>query len=115
MLGEALAPPRDDRDAARRAIADEPAALLRDGGVIADGYDAELDELRAISRGSDAFLIELETRERARTGIANLRVEFNRVHGFFIEVTQAQADEGARRLQAPPDDEERRALHHARS
>ncbi|HEU4460147.1 MAG TPA: DNA mismatch repair protein MutS [Methylibium sp.] len=74
-----------------RAIADEPAVLLRDGGVIAAGFDAELDELRSIAQNCDAFLLDLEARERARTGIANLRVQFNRVHGFFIEVTQGQA------------------------
>ncbi|MBK8740313.1 MAG: DNA mismatch repair protein MutS [Betaproteobacteria bacterium] len=72
------------------AIAAEPAAALRDGGVIALGHDAELDELRAIQTDSGAFLLAMEARERARTGIANLKVEFNRVHGFFIEVTNAQ-------------------------
>jgi DNA mismatch repair protein MutS len=71
-------------------LKEEPAAVLRDGGVIRDGCDAELDELRAIQSDCGAFLLEMETRERERTGIANLRVEFNRVHGFFIEVTQAQ-------------------------
>jgi DNA mismatch repair protein MutS len=75
-----------------RAIADEPAVLLRDGGVIADGIDGELDELRAIATNCDAFLIELEQRERARTGIANLRVQFNKVHGFYIEVTASGLD-----------------------
>jgi DNA mismatch repair protein MutS len=75
-----------------RAVAEEPAVLLRDGGVIATGYDAELDELRAIGQNCDAFLIDLETRERARTGIANLRVQFNRVHGFYIEVTSSGLD-----------------------
>jgi DNA mismatch repair protein MutS len=90
MLGEALAPP-DAIAALLAAIAAEPAALLRDGGVIAEGHDRELDELRAINRGSDAFLLELEARERARSGIATLRVQYNRVHGFFIEVGQAQA------------------------
>ena len=73
------------------AITPEPAALVRDGGVIASGFDAELDELRAIQTNCDAFLLDLETRERERTGIANLRVQFNKVHGFFIEVTQGQA------------------------
>ena len=73
-----------------RAIAAEPAGALRDGGVIAGGFDAELDELRAIQTDSGAFLLAMEGKERARTGIANLRVEFNRVHGFFIEVTNAQ-------------------------
>jgi DNA mismatch repair protein MutS len=72
-----------------RAIAVEPAALLRDGNVIAGGYDAELDELRAIDENCGAFLLELEARERARTGIPSLKVEYNRVHGFYIEVTNA--------------------------
>ena len=62
---------------------------MRDGGVIAAGYDAELDELRAIHDNCGAFLVELEARERARTGIASLKVEYNRVHGFYIEVTNA--------------------------
>ncbi|MCV2364535.1 DNA mismatch repair protein MutS [Paucibacter sp. DJ1R-11] len=75
-----------------RAIAEEPAVLVRDGGVIAGGFDAELDELRAIQNNCDAFLLDLETRERARTGIPNLRVQYNKVHGFYIEVTQGQVD-----------------------
>lgn len=75
-----------------RAIALEPAVNLRDGGVIADGYDPELDELRAIQTNCGDFLIALEARERERTGIATLKVEFNRVHGFYIEVSRAQAE-----------------------
>jgi len=91
-LAQALAP-RDDLVAAlAAAIKPEPAAVLREGGVIADGYDAELDELRAIQSNCGAFLLELEARERARTGIANLKVEYNRVHGFYIEVTRARAE-----------------------
>ena len=74
------------------ALAEEPAALVRDGGVIAPGFDAALDELRAISQNCDAYLLDLEQRERARTGIANLRVQFNRVHGFYIEVTSSGLD-----------------------
>jgi DNA mismatch repair protein MutS len=74
-----------------RAIAAEPAAQLRDGGVIADGYDAELDELRHIDAGCADFLLELERRERERTRIPTLKVEYNRVHGFYIEVTRAQS------------------------
>ena len=74
------------------AIDAEPALMMRDGGVIAPGYDAELDELRRLASDSGEFLLELEARERERTGIANLRVEYNRVHGFFIEVTRGQAD-----------------------
>ncbi|MBT9488079.1 MAG: DNA mismatch repair protein MutS [Rubrivivax sp.] len=73
-----------------RAVADEPAVLLRDGGVIAAGVDAELDELRAIGANCDAFLLDLEQRERSRSGINNLRVMFNKVHGFYIEVTASQ-------------------------
>ncbi len=72
------------------AIAPEPAALVRDGGVIARGYDADLDELRGLSENAGQYLVDLETRERERTGIANLRVEYNKVHGFYIEVTHGQ-------------------------
>lgn len=75
-----------------KALSDNPPVLLRDGGVIADGFDPNLDELRQIQTGSGAFLVELEARERQATGIANLKVEFNRVHGFYIEVSTAQAD-----------------------
>ncbi|HEX8010990.1 MAG TPA: DNA mismatch repair protein MutS [Casimicrobiaceae bacterium] len=74
-----------------RAIAAEPAAVLRDGNVIARGYDADLDELRAIDENCGAFLVDLEARERTRTGIPSLKVEYNRVHGFYIEVTHAHA------------------------
>jgi DNA mismatch repair protein MutS len=84
-----------------RYLLDEPAALVRDGGVINHGCDADLDELRGIQTNCDAFLLDLEARERARTGIANLRVQFNRVHGFYIEVTQGQASK-------VPDDYRRR-------
>ena len=73
-------------------LKDEPAAMIREGGVIRDGFDAGLDELRLIQDHSGEFLLAMEKRERERTGIANLRVEFNRVHGFFIEVTQGQLD-----------------------
>ncbi len=73
-------------------LAEEPAALLREGGVIASGFDKDLDELRAIAEHSDRFLLELEARERERTGISNLRVQYNKVHGFFIEVTQSGLD-----------------------
>ena len=75
-----------------RAIAAEPPAQLRDGGVIADGYDAELDDLRNVDAGCGEFLLALEKRERERSGIATLKVEYNRVHGFYIEVTRAHAE-----------------------
>ncbi|MDQ6629273.1 MAG: DNA mismatch repair protein MutS, partial [Pseudomonadota bacterium] len=91
MLAEALEPPAAIAELLVAALAEEPAALIRDGGVIAAGHDAELDELRSIGQHSDAVLLELEGRERLRSGIATLRVQFNRVHGYFIEVSQAQA------------------------
>ena len=72
-----------------RAIAPEPASLVREGGVIATGFDGDLDELRAIDTHCGEFLVALEARERERTGIANLKVEYNRVHGFYIEVTNS--------------------------
>jgi DNA mismatch repair protein MutS len=96
-----LGPPPDCGALLLRAIQPEPAALVRDGGVIAPGFDAELDELRAIGENCDEFLLRLEVAERERTGIANLRVQFNRVHGFYIEVSQ-----GA--LGKVPDDYRRR-------
>jgi DNA mismatch repair protein MutS len=89
------------------SIAAEPAVLLRDGGVIAPGHDAQLDELRAIGANCDAFLLELEARERARSGIANLRVQFNQVHGFYIEVAASQA------AKVPPDYRRRQTTKNA--
>ena len=91
-LGQDMRVPPACGELLLRALHPEPAALVRDGGVMADGFDAELDELRAIQNNCDGFLLELEGRERARTGIANLRVQFNKVHGFYIEVTQGQLD-----------------------
>ena len=84
-----------------QAILAEPAAIVREGGVIADGFDVELDELRALDRNCGQFLLDLEARERVRSGIANLKVEYNRVHGFYIEVTRAQSEK-------VPDDYRRR-------
>ncbi len=75
-----------------RAIIDEPPVLIRDGGVIAPGYDEELDELRSIKKDAGQFLLELETRERERTGIATLKVAYNRVHGYYIEIGRSHAD-----------------------
>jgi DNA mismatch repair protein MutS len=89
---EDLAPPPDCAALLSCYLLDEPAALIRDGGVINHGCDADLDELRGIQTNCDAFLLDLEGREKARTGISNLRVQFNRVHGFYIEVTQGQLD-----------------------
>jgi len=90
-LANDLQPPENCAALLHAAIHPEPAALVRDGGVIATGFDSELDELRSIQTNCDAFLLDLESRERARTGIANLRVQYNKVHGFFIEVSTGQA------------------------
>ncbi|TPQ24651.1 DNA mismatch repair protein MutS [Methylomonas koyamae] len=79
-------------DLLQRAIIDNPPVLIRDGGVIAPGFNAELDELRNLSQNADQFLIDMEQRERAATGIANLKVNYNRVHGYYIEISNAQAD-----------------------
>ncbi|MFT3756193.1 MAG: DNA mismatch repair protein MutS [Pseudoxanthomonas sp.] len=75
-----------------RAIAPQPPMKLSDGGVIAEGFDAELDELRQLSTHADQFLIDLEQRERESTGIATLKVGYNRVHGYYIEISKGQAD-----------------------
>jgi len=100
-LAADLQPPAGCAARLAATLREEPAALVRDGGVIATGHDGELDELRAIQDNCDGFLLDLETRERARSGIANLRVQFNKVHGFYIEVTQGQLDK-------VPDDYRRR-------
>ncbi len=76
----------------QRAIVPQPPLLARDGGVIADGYDAELDELRQLSTHADQFLIDLEARERESSGIPTLKVGYNRVHGYYIEISKGQAD-----------------------
>ncbi|NEV64241.1 DNA mismatch repair protein MutS [Thiorhodococcus minor] len=80
-------------DLLSRAIIEQPPMLIRDGGVIARGFDAELDELRDLSTNADGFLLELESRERERTGITGLKVGYNRVHGYYIEIGRAQSDQ----------------------
>ena len=76
----------------RSAIVPQPPLLARDGGVILEGYDFELDELRTLSTNADQFLIDLEAREREASGIANLKVGYNRVHGYYIEISKGQVD-----------------------
>ena len=100
-LAENLKTPEETQKILVSAVAAEPSAMLRDGGVIAPGYSAELDELRGLQTNASDFLIELEKRERERTGIANLRVAYNHVHGYFIEVTNSQVEK-------VPDDYRRR-------
>ena len=79
-------------DLLSRAIIENPPVVLRDGGVIAEGYDSELDDLRNISTNAGQFLIDLETREKQRTGINTLKVGYNRVHGYYIEISRAQSE-----------------------
>jgi DNA mismatch repair protein MutS len=80
-------------DLLSRAIIENPPVVIREGGVIADGFDAELDELRGISENAGQYLLDLETRERESTGLSTLKVGFNRVHGYYIEVSKSQASE----------------------
>ncbi len=75
-----------------RAVVAAPPALLREGGIIAAGYDATLDELRSIATGADTHLLELEDRERRRTGLTQLKVAYNRVHGYYIELPRSQSE-----------------------
>jgi DNA mismatch repair protein MutS len=91
-LQERLQPPEEIQSLLVAAIAAEPSAMLRDGGVIAEGYSPELDELRGLQSNASGFLLSLEKKERERTGIPNLRVAYNHVHGYYIEVTNAQAE-----------------------
>jgi DNA mismatch repair protein MutS len=91
-LAGRVSPLPDVLELLRRAVVDNPPVVLRDGGVLADGYDGELDELRALSRNADGYLLELEQRERARSGIDNLKVSYNRVHGYYIEVSRGKSD-----------------------
>ncbi|MFZ8887612.1 MAG: DNA mismatch repair protein MutS, partial [Steroidobacteraceae bacterium] len=90
-----------------RALVAHPPLLLREGGVIAEGYDAELDECRSISTDTDAWLLKLETAERERTGLSSLKVAYNRVQGFFIEVPRSQAEA------VPPDYHRRQTVKNA--
>ena len=90
-----------------RAVIDNPPVVIREGGVIAEGYDAELDELRNLSSNAGQFLIDLEIKEKQRTGLSTLKVGYNRVHGYFIEVSKAQADD------MPADYQRRQTLKNA--
>ena len=76
----------------QRAVLDNPPVVIREGGVIAEGYDAQLDELRNLSSNAGQFLVDLEQREKARTGSSTLKVGYNRVHGYYIEISKGQAD-----------------------
>ncbi len=92
VLGSEIGEHPETVDLLIRAIIEQPPMLIRDGGVLAEGYDAELDELRNLSQNADQFLLDLESRERQRTGINNLKVSYNRVHGYYIEISRSQSD-----------------------
>ncbi|MEX2475717.1 DNA mismatch repair protein MutS [Marinobacter sp.] len=94
-------------DLLERAIMDNPPVVIRDGGVIREGFDEELDELRNISENAGQYLLDVETREKERTGISTLKVGYNRVHGYYIEISRAQSD------QAPVDYIRRQTLKNA--
>lgn len=91
----------------QNAIIDNPPVVIRDGGVIAEGYDDELDELRAISSNAGDYLVKLEEQEKSRTGISTLKVGYNRVHGYFIEISKGQSEK------APADYIRRQTLKNA--
>ncbi len=91
QLGQSCLPIPAIQSLLEKAIIENPPVLIRDGGVIAPGYDAELDRLRDLSQGAENFLAELEQREKDRTGIHTLKVGYNRVHGFFIEISKSAA------------------------
>ncbi len=91
-IKQALLVPEFASELLAHAIKSEPASVLREGGVIADGFDTELDELRGMQANCGEFLLKYEAEERERTGLSNLKVEYNSVHGFYIEISRAQAE-----------------------
>ena len=95
------------RDRVLGALADEPPVNLNDGGAIRDGFDSRLDELREISKNSKTFLAQIEQRERDRTGIGSLKIRFNNVFGYYIEISKANVEK------APADYERKQTLVNA--
>ena len=92
VLKDAAQPMPELVNLLHKAIKENPPMVIRDGGVIASGYDAELDELRALNTNAGEFLLTMEERERQATGIATLKVGYNRVHGYYIEISRGQSD-----------------------
>ena len=76
-----------------KALVESPPVVIRDGGVLAEGYDEELDELRGISENAGEYLVDIERREREATGLSTLKVGYNRVHGYYIEISRQQSDQ----------------------
>lgn len=92
MLGKRISTYPELVETLQKAIIDNPPVVIRDGGVIAEGFDEALDELRGISENAGQFLMDMETREKEKTGISTLKVGYNRVHGYYIEISKAQSD-----------------------
>ena len=99
-LGSAAGATRHNGNCSEAAVVETPPILVREGGVIATGFDADLDELRTISADANRFLDDLETNERERTGLSNLKVGYNRVHGYYIEISKVQAQSHRRTTSA---------------
>ncbi|MEQ8956041.1 MAG: DNA mismatch repair protein MutS, partial [Gammaproteobacteria bacterium] len=91
QLAQTIASFPDEHDLLSRALEENPPVVIREGGVIASGFDAELDELRELSSNAGQFLVDLEQREKQRSGLSTLKVGFNRVHGYYIELSKGQA------------------------
>ncbi|MBA4696831.1 MAG: DNA mismatch repair protein MutS [Legionella sp.] len=106
-LHQMLVPQPDLQDLLTRALVKHPPLLIRDGGVIAEGFDAELDELRAFSENATDQLLALEAEEKQRSGLSSLKFGYNRVHGYYIELSRHQAE------QAPSDYQRKQTLKHA--
>jgi len=106
-INQQLAPLPELADQLARALIENPPVVIRDGGVIASGYDAELDELRDLRENAGGFLLRLEEQEKARTGLSTLKVGYNRVHGYFIEISRSQSDK------APVEYQRRQTLKNA--
>lgn len=106
-INQQLAPLPELADQLARALIENPPVVIRDGGVIASGYDVELDELRDLRENAGGFLLQLEEQEKARTGLSTLKVGYNRVHGYFIEISRAQSDK------APVEYQRRQTLKNA--
>lgn len=106
-LNQRIEPLPELAEQLRCALIENPPVIIRDGGVIATGYDAELDELRALRENAGGFLLKLEEQEKARTGLSTLKVGYNRVHGYYIEISRAQSE------QAPVEYQRRQTLKNA--
>ena len=98
----------------RSAVADDPPVAVGDGRVIRQGFSKELDEIRSATHSAQQYIAKLESRERERTGIKSLKVGYNKVFGYYIEISNSNLKMVPGRLRSTPDARRRRAVHHAR-